>query len=241
MGNKHTLRRLGGLAACAVLALAAGAARASWIDTTAAWDYKSGGVPFGVTGPATKYGANTYGQTFQAGPVDSKLDNFSFWVQDPKKAGALSVEAFVEQWDGHKAVGPALYDSGAMTLTPRAGYQKLTFKPALDLTPGQHYVAFLTTTTPLAGGKGPPPRVGVVEGSSVYGRGEFVYLDNGTDPTKLTTTNWQHPSDGRDLAFRAQFSSVPVSHSPAPSGLVLGLLGSGGLLARAWRVRRKRA
>jgi hypothetical protein len=235
------VRRAGGLAACLLLALAAGQARASWIDTTSGWNHKSGVGPFGESTSTAQFAAPTYGETFKVGKVDTQLDSFSFWVQDPKKSGPINLEAMVMQWDGKKAVGPVLYESGKVTTTPKASFQELTFKPSsLQLSPGKQYVALLTVS-PFFDGGTHEARVGAVGGPTVVTKSQFVYINNGSDLSKLTSTNWHHGPSGHELAFRAHFSDPPVNQTPAPSGLVLGLLGSCGLLAWGWRGRRKRA
>jgi hypothetical protein len=225
--------------ACALLALAGGQARASAIDTTPPWDHKTGIGPFGdSTTSKSKHAAATYGQTFTVGPTDTALHDFSFWVHDNKKSGPLTVEAVVMQWNGHQAVGPALWTSSPTTTSSKGGMQQLTFNPGnLNLQPGKQYVAFLTTS-PFSTDAGKTARVGYTKQDS-YDGGQFVYINNGSDMSKLTSTSWHHSGHGRDLAFRANL--VNPAAAPVPSGLLLGVIGSGSLLASAWRGRRKQA
>ena len=236
--NRSTWRVAAGTA-CALLALGVGPARASFIDTTAPWDHKTGAGPFGdSTTSKSKHAASTYGQTFTVGPTDTALNNFSFWLHDSKKNGPLTVEAVVMQWNGHQAVGPALWTSSPMTTSTKKGMQQLTFNTGgLGLKPGTQYVAFLTTS-PFASDAGHSAKVGYTK-QDPYGQGGFVYINNGSDMSKLTTTNWHHAPNGRDLAFRANL--VNPAQTPVPSGLLLGVIGSGSLLATAWRGRRKKA
>jgi hypothetical protein len=240
MTSYGSTRRAAAGVACALLALTTGSARASFIDTTSTWNFSSGVGPFGESTSSAKHAAPTYGQTFTVGPVDNNLNNFSFWVNDSKMHGPVTLDAYVMQWDGTKAVGPVLWQSSPTTTTNnkgKGGMEKLTFNTGgLTLTPGKEYVAFISTSAFFDGGTH-TARVGFTY-KNTYPHGEFVYINNGSDLSKLTTTSWHTAHHGHDLAFRANFSG-PLK-TPAPPGLLLGVIGSGSLLGYAWRGRRKR-
>jgi hypothetical protein len=236
MRRKHSTWWLGGLTACALLVAAAGQARASYIDTTSLWNHKSSVGPFGDTTSTKKYAATTYGETFLVGPKDTELMNFTFWMRDSKKAGPVTLEGVIMQWDGTKAVGSPVWTSTPVTVSKTG---PVNFKTGgLQLDPNTKYVAFITTS-PFTNSGNPGVRVGYV-GKNDYPQGQFVYLNNGSDLSKLTTTAWHHAPHGNDLAFRARLVDPAISSTPAPPGLLLGAIGSCGLVAGAWRGRRKK-
>jgi hypothetical protein len=219
--------------ACALL-LAGGQAQASVIDTTTTWNGVQGFGPFAGSPSHVATASSTYGQTFLVGPVDTKLNSVTFWVNS--EAGSpVTVNAYVAQWSNFQPVNPI--QIGATTATTNnhgtGGMEQLTFATpgGIQLQQGT-YVAYITAQNTVKD----PALVGGIHTKSTTG-GQFVFLSNlftgGSNPTQA----WQSLNGGHDLAFRASLSDPPPQ--PVPSGLVLGGIGSCSLLLCAWRRRRQ--
>jgi hypothetical protein len=227
------------MAACTVLVVVSGSARADLIDTTTAWNGTTSVGPFGASPSRHLPGGGPYGETFTIGATNTTLDSFSFWVRQGPK-GPLTVEGVIMAWNGSQPVGSPLFTSAPVITNNnggKGGFQELTFTTGgLALNPGQQYVAILTDL----GGHG---RVGVVPNSGATNPGGlFVFMHNFPIPGGPPTPSWHLAPGGRNLAFQASFYAPPgVSKTPAPSGLVLGALGACGLAAFGWRGRKKHA
>jgi hypothetical protein len=188
---------------------------ATLIDTTPSWDGNSSISYFGQPNTAT------YGQTFTVGS-DNVLDSFSFFLNQASSS-ALKFAAYVMQWDGSKATGPILYQSGPESTTQQNVLQQFTFNTGgTSLVSGNRYVAFVNASNFPDSGFG---SMGT-QFTDAYPGGGFVYQNNGSNFSSLTTNNWN--SFGPvDVAFKASLSSKKV---PEPTS-VLSLLAVGAMAA----------
>lgn len=221
-----TLQKLSVAASVAVLALgvsAGSAPAATLIDTTPAWDGSSFIFPFGLPNTAT------YGQTFAVGS-DNVLDSYSFFVRQDTPDPIL-FSAYVTEWDGAKATGPILYQSGPQSTSQQNVFQQFNFLTGgVSLSTGSQYVAFINASNFPTSGSG---NLGFVF-ADPEPNGKFVFRNNGTDFSDLTISNWEDFIAG-DLAFKASFSPRPV---PVP-GAVFGVIVAGGALVARQRKNAK--
>ena len=213
------------------------------IDTTPTW-IANGSQSTGFWGePDTA----TYGQSFIAPTGVTSLNDFSFYLttySDGVTTSASSVpyQAYVYAWDGSQATGSALYSSAALntgalvtnnftTITTNTG--------TLAVTPGQQYVAFLSTSA-VQDGSTKLANFGDVGGSAGTG-GSFVYLSSGNTPALFTTPGWGAIA-GDDLAFKADFTSgSTVAPELSPAVTVTFVIFGISLLLAKKAVKRKAA
>jgi hypothetical protein len=203
-------------------------AQASTIDTTSTWNGTDSVIYFGEPDTAT------YGQTFTVGS-DNVLNDFTFWLNDTSAPSTFA--AYVMAWDGSKATGSILYQSGQRSTTGAAGMEQFTFNTGgTSLASGQKYVAFLNASN-FFDTVNDETEMGLT--SDVYAGGDFVYINNSSDFSLLTTTNWNCAECGfGDTAFTANFASASAQAVPEPSSS-LGLLAFGGFVARKVLKRKK--
>ena len=168
------------------------------IASTNGWDGLTCRYPFGETNTAT------YGQTFVA-PTASRLLSFTLFLAPSNDPGSVDFKFYVMAWDGAKATGAVLYASQATNTAGRLGVQAYSFQPdSLSLVAGATYVAFLSAQF-----DGIIGHAGAGANAGGYPAGHFVYLDNGSDFSKVTTTAWSGMAD-LDLAFVANFEGPRV-------------------------------
>lgn len=199
--------------------------------------------PFGKGAPAT------FGQTFTAPTGANFLQTFSFWLSDDPQgtgnanASSMLFQAYVMQWDAANgyATGPVLFTStvygGPALFSQR--YDFLTTN--LSVTAGTQYVAILSSSAQLSNIVGSVANAAVETSlSGTYTDGSFVYADNGSDFSALSTTPWDFTGFAPDYQahFAADFSANAVSVVPEPSSLVLLVVGLSALTVLA--VRKKR-
>lgn len=171
----------------------------------------------------------SYGEVFKA--PGGSLSSWSFYVNGP--TGAFDL--VIADWDGSKAVGPALYTASsgsASTSAAPLGETKFTWSGInLGLTASEDYIAYITT----ADVSGPTTQVGVGGTSSdTYADGGFYFLNSsGVDPLTLNNdwSSWDIP----DMAFDATFVDAEV---PEPATLTIWTLGALGCAAAAYRRRK---
>ena len=199
------------------------------------------GAPGGAeVGSFGKSNTQTYGQTFTV-PTngDSRLDTFSFWMQDRP---GLDFRGYVYAWDvaAGRATGSALFTSALMSApSAGSGYHEVAVATGgLDLTGGNMYVAFLSASGVAGSGQ----TSWEFSTGDTYAGGEFVFYNNGEDLSLLTTYAWDSNWSGvdRDLRFAMTFNGADVSVTPEPASVLLaasGLLALGGL----GTLRRRRA
>lgn len=213
--------RLGLAAAAAMFCTFSGAM--SSIDTTPSWNGTNSASYFGEPDSAT------YGQTISTDASDGMLTSFTFYLSPLN----LDFKAFVYQWDGSKAVGPALYSSAVTNIGDGfTGFRATTFDThGVLLGANKEYVLFFTTSG-LQTQRFNTNTWGAL-GVNAYAGGEFVFHNSSNDPSSLqAAAGWDCPSGcdylgrGVDLAFKASISPAPVA-VPEPSALVLALAGLG--------------
>ncbi len=158
----------------------------------------------------------SYGQTFNLAG-DGILSDWTFYATEGS-AGNLSF--VVASWDGSKAVGSALYDSG--TTAYGGGAAALSFSGINTSLSAGTYIAYLT----VAGVASPvDSSVGFAGSSSDGGLGGGFYFlnSNGTDPLTLgdTWSDYYVPS----MQFTATIAPIPEPETYAMMLAGLGLLG----------------
>jgi len=212
------------------------------IDTTSGWT--GAGTFFGESEPSWQA---TLGQTFTVPLDDTKLDSFSFWLQDRFYTDHY-FQAYVAPWvhsSESTAVAPMAYTGAvihATTLPPFAPsspekYQQFTFNAGgIDLTAGGKYVAFLSAsglfdTVQDAVSMG-------VNTNNPYADGNAVFVGSDNSPTQFFINDDWTNLTGWDLAFRAEFSNSSV---PEPSTFLLWSLLGGAGAAIGWRRRKRTA
>ncbi len=213
----------------AALALAAPASAVTIIETLSSWNGTQTIGNFGETNTAT------YGQVITAAGPDTVLDAFTFYLDDfEADPDVVDFEAFVWQWDGFKAVGPALYQSAPMSTTNNGGaggLEPITITTGgVELTAGLQYVLSLSASNLFDGSVGRAVWGTINSGASspdTYPGGNFVFMNNGANLGQLFTQNWSQRSG--DTAFSATFSAPVAVPEPTTASLLgLGLLGLAG-------------
>jgi hypothetical protein len=175
------------------------------IDTTPSWDGVQYISSFGMPNTAT------YGQTITM-TESATLTRFSFFI---KVSPATVFRGQVFMWDGTKATGTPLFESTPMSTTQGTNFEEVVFSIpcGIVLNGGQQYVLFASTSQdpvqPDSAGAW-----GAVTTNTVYGGGQFVFLNNGSDPTGWTSTAWS--TINQDLAFKATLVR-PASIDTTPS------------------------
>lgn len=222
-----------GLAAAAAMFCTFSGAMSS-IDTTPSWNGTNSASYFGEPDSAT------YGQTISTDATGGVLTSFTFYLSPLN----LDFKAFVYQWDGAKAVGPALYSSAVTNIGDSfTGFRATSFNTGgVSLAANTAYVLFFSTSGVQAQ-RFNTNTWGALS-TDAYAGGEFVFHNSSNDPSSLlAAAGWDCPSGcdylgrGADLAFKASIAPALVA-VPEPSALVLALAGLG-LVGAAVRRRTK--
>jgi len=220
-----------------VLALAISSMAAAQTPVVNTPDFTSAGALSG-------FGANgvpTVGQTFTVPVGDTFLNSFSFYLGNDELNGGgadLVFQPYLMAWSGDHPGGINLLSLSPATAGNGSTYAQYIFNVGMSVTPGDVYVAFLTTSGVAQNGDG--NGFNQFAGSNTaYSGGELVYAFTATDGSDITTPGNWYSGAGAQLGFNAQFSGEQ-STVPEPSEFLL--LGSGlsGLVAFV-RVRRRRA
>jgi hypothetical protein len=118
----------------------------------------------------------------------------------------MVVRGEVYKWDGAKATGAALFESAPRTVSfGDDAFHKETFKPGgVTVTPGAKYVLFASIDKDFEQCTGDYELGWAYVRDGTYGRGTFVYQNNGGDESQWTSAPWE--TLGFDLAFKAYLS-----------------------------------
>lgn len=177
-------------------------AQQTTVSTAAQWNGIDGFSSFGEPSDAT------FGQTFTVPTGVDSLGSFAFYIDDGNNPDAVDFQAFVMAWDGLKATGPILYQSGALTTTNNGGLDgferiQIVIQGGLAVTAGAQYVAFFSASNLFDGQSGDSQMGALIPGT--YDGGGFVHLNNGANFSSLTTNNWEQDFFFLDLAFEFVF------------------------------------
>jgi hypothetical protein len=183
-------------------------------------------IPAGPNGRAL-------GQTIKV-PTDgnTRLVSFGFGLAHPSNVLPWQYLVELYAWDGTKATGPNLFESGPTNfgpITANGTPDPIVDTGGIDLTAGQEYVIFANL---LPGLDHIYHTSGMVPGSGPgYSDGSTVFIDS-SDPSVWTSQAWTvgDPDLESELApgisFIATFTTPDVT-APEPSALLLLSLGSG--------------
>lgn len=199
------------------------------------------GLPSGAVGesPFGEGNTATYGQTFTVVGTDTVLDSLTFWMDDFLNPDVVDFAAYVMAWNGSRATGPVLYQSVMHSTTNNGGaggMERFDFDTGgVQLTSGQQYVAFLNTSGFFDGQQG---TAGWGLNGETYSGGSFVFTNNGSDFSLLTSQDWDYPGSGiGDTPFLASLSAPAAV--PEPGSLAIWSLMIGGVGVANLRKRRK--
>lgn len=205
---------LAALAVCAAFVFPVSASAATTIDTVPDWDGNSGLDTW------AGYITPTFGQVITAPAGDTALDRFTVhmrvWLGS--QSGTITYRAYVYEWDGTKATGPAVFTGpAAQTVAVDGTYKAVTIETGgVALTAGNKYVLFLSDVDYPAGTISADwGWTGF--GRSVYSDGDAVW-SNATDFSFLTAAPWDgNYGGGADFAFTAEFSGGTPADTTAPA------------------------
>lgn len=188
-----------------LLLICATSATAASIDTTTLAN--SSVNPFGNPNTAT------YGQTINLGSNAGLLNSFSFFL------GPLdqSFKAYVYEWDGAKATGSALFESGVINIgSSFSGFNEVLVNTGeVSLNANTDYALFFSTS-----GLQDVSATNSWQFSSddIYSMGSFIFINNGNDFNLITSQFWDNFVSG-DLAFKANIADVNAVPVPAAAWL----------------------
>ena len=131
----------------------------------------------------------SYGETFTLATARS-VTGFSVPVSSSSGAGITGAAiGALYAWDGQKATGPALV-SQQISINGGTNLMEVSF-PAVPLSAGQAYIAFFTTSGLWDGGAFLSFEFEYGQSSNpAIGDGGFRYLNNGNNPSLLTSQQW---------------------------------------------------
>jgi len=168
------------------------------------------GPPTSSFSPFGPYFTSVYGQTVTAPARSTALNAFSFQIES---SGPMVVRGEVYAWDGHKATGPALFESDPLTLVGDSTAHVVSFRTGgTELRPGSEYVLFATLlrdVQPDSPDSSAWPTTGDVM------PGQVVFL-NARSFDQVTSTPWD-AAPSLDLMYTAEFEAAPTVRSVTPA------------------------
>ena len=180
-------------------------------------------MPFGSVNSGS---TETYGVTFFAPTLSSKLNDFTFNLEG---MGTIKYQADVYAWNGSKATGNALFSQNT-SMTGNGTFQSITTHTGgIDLSSGKEYVAFFTTSDPTSianqGASVGNWQFGLASSALPASQGGQMVWYNNTTQNLLTSHTWDNPGLSYiNAAFTADFSTTAVPE-PSQIGASVVLLG----------------
>ena len=172
--------------------------------------------------PFSNPDTSTYGQTFVAPVTDTMMDSYKFsLISNDNTPGIFKF--YVSQWDtvnGH-AIGAPVFESGILNSATGGNFVDYTVNVGVNLISGGNYVAFMSCSN-VDRSVTFSDRQAWISSGSTYADGQFVYQNNGNDPTTWNSQTWNTGS-GLDSTFEAKFSS-PVPEPASIAALGLGMI-----------------
>jgi hypothetical protein len=147
----------------------------------------------------------TVGQIFTTPVGYTTLEQLTFYAQGAP--GPVEFSLYVMEWDGLRATGSVLFDSGPFSVSSGGpivgGFYPISTRPHLTLQPGRQYVAFLSGA--YQSGRPSDALYVPLLDSDAYGGGYAVTTAAFED---VTTWNWGRldVNPARDIGFRARFA-----------------------------------
>lgn len=178
----------------------------------------------------------TYGQTLTVPTIDTELNLFEFAVDLPEE---VTFQAHLYKWDGSKATGVSLWDSGVETPDALSGFQTFSWTPNVVLTAADEVVFFISTSG-VVGVDQKAGKVAQPQNQDLYSGGGFVFLNNGNSTAAWTTDPWTTDflGIGADLTFKAVWNAPGGPNDPVPEPSTYALVGTA--LAGVFVFRRRR-
>lgn len=187
-------RAAAALTAAAALCAVAAPASAQNIDTTGGFDFCNISSPGG--------GATAFGQTFTPNATQAGIASFAFEFANAPSTMIFRGEIYA--WDpvNSRAIGPSLYNSGAVS-TSGPARQVLTFTPSaiVPLTVNQPYVILISTVQDAGTGFGCVTAQG---NDPIVGAQHYIAATSRAD---LTTQTWSSNGPLQDYGVRIAFAS----------------------------------
>lgn len=196
-------------------------------------------------------GAQTFGQTFSAPEGNTILNSFSARIRafDIYRLrgllGPTNFDFHVMKWDDTEkhATGDILHSSLNTEIpTSQETFLEYTFNPNINLDPTGKYVALFSVSDYFDGVPN-AAQFEFVNHQDAYPEGEFLFLTNGNNFSRVRTDSWDDFFVPDDLGFRASFmpEPEPTQIDPEPTQVVpepaTMLLFGGGLLGAFLRRR----
>ena len=197
------------------LAVLAGGAAASGQTISNFANFNNTQSPFSNNPPQTTAGVVF---TAPAGPI--AITDFAFKLVPG--SGTTGASAHLYRWDGARATGPSLFDSGSFDIPGTSfTFETRQFQTGpVELVGGASYIAFITRSKYSSSWGGLFP--GAVFGGNPAIQAQFNFFGNVGDFGALLNPaqSWA-PVSGWKLAFEANFIPAPGAAGLAGLGLLM--------------------